>query len=45
MGTIPEGKARDGGLWRTVLAGAGHSLADAFANLERAPQVSVFCGT
>lgn len=27
------------GLFRTVLAGAGHTLADAFANLEHAPQV------
>ena len=27
------------GLFRTVLAGAGHTLADAFANLERAPHV------
>lgn len=27
------------GLWRTILAGPGRSLADAFANLERAPQV------
>lgn len=27
------------GLFRTVLAGAGHSLADAFANLEHSPQV------
>ena len=28
-----------GGLFRAVLAGPGHSLADAFANLERAPFV------
>lgn len=28
-----------GGLFRAILAGPGHSLADAFANLERAPQV------
>ena len=27
------------GLFRTVLAGPGHTLADAFANLEHAPQV------
>src|ERR1700722_4827037 len=28
-----------GGLFRTIIAGPGHSLADAIANLERAPQV------
>ena len=27
------------GLFRTILAGPGHTLADAFANLEGAPQV------
>jgi AraC-like DNA-binding protein len=27
------------GLWRTALAGPGHTLAEAFANLERAPFV------
>ncbi len=27
------------GLWRTTLAGPGRSLGDAFANLERSPQV------
>lgn len=31
--------AQPGGLWRTVLAGPGRSLADAFANLEQSPQV------
>jgi AraC-like DNA-binding protein len=30
---------RSEGLFRTVLAGPGHTLADAFANLERAPQI------
>ena len=30
---------RHKGLFRTVLAGPGHTLADAFANLERAPHV------
>lgn len=33
---LPKGV---GGLVRTALAGAGHSLADAFANLERTPEV------
>ncbi|HUN77158.1 MAG TPA: AraC family transcriptional regulator [Steroidobacteraceae bacterium] len=28
-----------GGLVRTALAGAGHSLAEAFANLDRAPEI------
>jgi len=37
--TAPESHARNEGLWRTVLAGPGHTLADAFANLEQAPQV------
>lgn len=32
-------KDHDGGLFRAVLAGPGHTLADAFANLERAPRV------
>src|SRR4051812_9023701 len=27
------------GLWRTLLAGRGHTLAEAFANLERSSQV------
>lgn len=27
------------GLWRTLLAGPGHTLAEAFANLEHSPQV------
>ena len=31
--------ARNEGLFRTILAGPGQTLADAFANLERAPQV------
>lgn len=30
---------RNKGLFRSVLAGPGHTLADAFANLERAPRV------
>jgi AraC-like DNA-binding protein len=30
---------RNKGLFRAVLAGPGHTLADAFANLERAPRV------
>ena len=32
-------RARNEGLFRTILAGPGQTLADAFANLERAPQV------
>jgi AraC-like DNA-binding protein len=39
LDATPDGSPQDGGLWRTVFAGAGHSLADAFANLEKAPQV------
>jgi len=35
----PVKAARNDGLFRTILAGSGHSLADAFANLERAPEV------
>jgi len=31
--------AQPQGLWRTILAGPGRSLADAFANLEQSPQV------
>src|SRR5579862_7208597 len=31
--------AVNAGLFRTVLAGPGHTLLEAFANLERAPQV------
>ena len=31
--------ARNVGLFRTILAGAGRTLADAFANLEHAPEV------
>ena len=34
-----ETRARNVGLFRTILAGSGHTLADAFANLERAPEV------
>lgn len=33
---LPSGA---GGLWRTLLAGPGHTLAEAFANLEHSPQV------
>jgi AraC-like DNA-binding protein len=32
-------KAAAGGLVRAALAGAGHSLAEAFANLDRAPEI------
>src|SRR5579871_2621799 len=34
-----DGATQSAGLWRTILAGPGHDLADVFANLERAPQV------
>src|ERR1700722_3717827 len=34
-----SGRSRHRGLFRTLLAGSGRSLADAIANLERAPQV------
>ncbi len=34
-----SGSAGTQGLFRAILAGAGHTLADAFANLEQAPQV------
>ena len=34
-----ESKAGSEGLFRAILAGPGHSLAEAFANLDRAPQV------
>jgi AraC-like DNA-binding protein len=34
-----EARARNVGLFRTILAGSGHTLADAFANLEGAPEV------
>lgn len=34
-----EPRLAEKGLFRTVLAGPGRTLADAFANLERAPQV------
>lgn len=37
--TPPEIATRSEGLWRTVLAGPGQSLADAFANLEKSPRV------
>lgn len=33
------GQATPGGLFRTVIAGPGHSLAEAIAHLERTPQV------
>lgn len=32
-------RARNVGLFRTILAGSGHTLADAFSSLERAPEV------
>lgn len=35
----PEDNSRNAGLWRTVLAGPGRTLAEAFANLECSPQV------
>ena len=34
-----EPRARNVGLFRTILAGSGRSLADAFASLEQAPEV------
>src|SRR6266702_3206098 len=34
-----EARARNVGLFRTILAGSGRTLADAFANLEQAPEV------
>jgi AraC-like DNA-binding protein len=34
-----DGTTQNAGLWRTILAGPGQTLADVFANLERAPQV------
>jgi AraC family transcriptional activator of pyochelin receptor len=34
-----EPRARNVGLFRTILAGSGHTLADAFASLEQAPEV------
>jgi AraC family transcriptional activator of pyochelin receptor len=34
-----DARARNVGLFRTILAGSGHTLADAFANLEHAPEV------
>jgi AraC-like DNA-binding protein len=34
-----ESRVRNDGLFRAILAGPGHTLADAFANLEQAPQV------
>ena len=36
---LPEASSRSDGLWRTIFAGPGRTLADAFANLERSPQV------
>jgi AraC-like DNA-binding protein len=35
----PPGNSGNEGLWRTILAGAGHGLGEVFANLERAQQV------
>jgi AraC-like DNA-binding protein len=37
--SVPPNDDNKGGLFRAILAGPGHSLAEAFANLERAPQV------
>src|SRR6202051_3246550 len=34
-----DGRVRNVGLFRTILAGSGHPLADAFAKLEQAPEV------
>jgi AraC-like DNA-binding protein len=34
-----DGRSRNEGLFRTILAGSGHTLADAFAKLEQAPEV------
>lgn len=34
-----DGRGRNVGLFRTILAGSGHTLADAFAKLEQAPEV------
>ena len=34
-----DGRVRNVGLFRTILAGSGHTLADAFAKLEQAPEV------
>jgi AraC-like DNA-binding protein len=34
-----EPRARNVGVFRTILAGSGHTLADAFARLENAPEV------
>ncbi|HEX3843364.1 MAG TPA: hypothetical protein VHV80_03295, partial [Steroidobacteraceae bacterium] len=38
-GDKDDGRAGNQGLFRAILAGPGHSLADAFASLERAPHV------
>ncbi|MFL6601906.1 MAG: helix-turn-helix transcriptional regulator [Steroidobacteraceae bacterium] len=37
--TASESPSPTEGLWRTVLAGAGHTLKEAFANLEQSSQV------
>jgi AraC-like DNA-binding protein len=37
--TTDRNRTREQGLFRTILAGSGHTLAEAFANLERAPNV------
>jgi len=34
-----DARPRNQGLFRTVMAGPGHTLADVFANLELAPQL------
>jgi AraC-like DNA-binding protein len=41
-GAKTGGAAGTQGLFRAILAGPGHTLADAFANLEQAPQVERF---
>jgi AraC-like DNA-binding protein len=40
---VPEGNSRNDGLLRTIFAGPGRTLADAFANLEQSPQVERLC--
>jgi AraC-like DNA-binding protein len=39
MTSSAEYESQPQGLWRTILAGPGRTLADAFANLEQSPQV------
>ena len=36
---VPENNSKSDGLWRTIFASPGRLLAEAFANLERSPQV------